>query len=29
VLKPSDTTPVTTLLLAEIAAEFLPPACST
>jgi len=25
VLKPSDTTPVTTLLLAEIAAEFLPP----
>jgi betaine-aldehyde dehydrogenase len=28
VLKPSDTTPVSTLLLAEIAAEFLPPACS-
>ena len=25
VLKPSDTTPVTTLLLAEIAADFLPP----
>ena len=25
VLKPSDTTPVTTLMLAEIAAEFLPP----
>ena len=25
VLKPSDTTPVTTVLLAEIAAEFLPP----
>ncbi|GGM02200.1 gamma-aminobutyraldehyde dehydrogenase [Nakamurella endophytica] len=25
VLKPSDTTPVTTLLLAELAAEFLPP----
>ena len=25
VLKPSDTTPVTTLLMAEIAAEFLPP----
>src|SRR2546428_8602907 len=25
VLKPSDTTPVSTLLLAEIAAEFLPP----
>jgi betaine-aldehyde dehydrogenase len=25
VLKPSDTTPVTTLLLAEVAAEFLPP----
>jgi betaine-aldehyde dehydrogenase len=25
VLKPADTTPVTTLLLAEIAAEFLPP----
>jgi betaine-aldehyde dehydrogenase len=25
VLKPSDTTPVTTLLLAEIASEFLPP----
>ena len=25
VLKPSDTTPVTTILLAEIAAEFLPP----
>jgi betaine-aldehyde dehydrogenase len=25
VLKPSDTTPLTTLLLAEIAAEFLPP----
>jgi betaine-aldehyde dehydrogenase len=26
VLKPSDTTPVSTLMLAEIAAEFLPPA---
>src|SRR5437773_8807806 len=25
VLKPSDTTPVSTVLLAEIAAEFLPP----
>jgi betaine-aldehyde dehydrogenase len=25
VLKPSDTTPVTTLMLAEVAAEFLPP----
>src|SRR5256886_17481196 len=25
VLKPSDTTPVTTLMMAEIAAEFLPP----
>src|SRR5262249_57418518 len=25
VLKPSDTTPVSTLLMAEIAAEFLPP----
>src|ERR1700689_2709513 len=25
VLKPSDTTPVTSLLLAEIAAEFMPP----
>src|SRR5438309_8294892 len=25
VLKPGDTTPVTTLMLAEIAAEFLPP----
>src|SRR6187549_2163304 len=25
VLKPSDTTPVSTLMLAEIAAEFLPP----
>lgn len=25
VLKPSDTTPVSTLLLAEIAAEFFPP----
>jgi betaine-aldehyde dehydrogenase len=29
VLKPSDTTPVSTLMMAEIAAEFLRPACST
>ena len=29
VLKPSDTTPATTVLLAEIAAEFLHPGCST
>ena len=29
VLKPSDTTPVTTLRLAELAAEVFPPGCST
>ena len=29
VLKPSDTTPVTTVMMAEIMAEFLPPGCST
>ena len=29
VLKPSDTTPSSTLLLAEVAAEFLPRGCST
>ena len=29
VLKPAETTPITTLKLAELAAEVLPRACST